>query len=148
MALPIINTRADLDGLIGTVEHNLFMQHLRGSLFRVFKNDVAHVWEAVEDDTTVNHFGFVRADFSNIVAPALPVYDLAAYQAEVAKKAQDLQDDLDRVSVKTHAKLVALKNMTPAQVQAWCDANITNLATAKDALTTLAIAVSVLARRL
>jgi hypothetical protein len=58
------------------------------------------------------------------------------------------QDELDTAAAKTYAKLTALKNMTPAQVTAWCDADITNLATAKDALTTLAIAVSILARRL
>ena len=58
------------------------------------------------------------------------------------------QDELDAAAAKTHAKLVALKNMTPAQVQAWCDVNITNLAQARDTLTTLAIAVSILARRL
>jgi hypothetical protein len=56
--------------------------------------------------------------------------------------------NVDRVEAKNYSKLVALKNMTPAQVQAWCAANITNLAQAKDAITTLAVAVSVLARRL
>lgn len=58
------------------------------------------------------------------------------------------QDELDAEAAKQYAKLVALKNMTPAQVQAWVDANINNLADAKDALKTLAIAVSILARRL
>ncbi len=38
--------------------------------------------------------------------------------------------------------------MTPAQVQAWIDANVTNLATATDALKTLAVAVGILARKL
>ena len=148
MTLLIINTRADLDDLIGTEEHDLFMQHLRGSLFRLVKNDVAQTWEAVEDNTTIAHFGFVRTYFDNVVAPALPVYDVAAYQAEVAKKAADLQDDLDRAAARTHAKLVALKNMTPDQVETWCGANITNLATAKDSITTLAVAVGILSRRL
>ena len=58
------------------------------------------------------------------------------------------QDDLDRIAAKQYAKLQALAAMTPAEVQAWCAANITDLASAKDALTTLAIAVSVLVRRL
>jgi len=148
MTLPIINTRADMDDLIGTEEHDLFMQHLRGSLFRLVKNDVAQTWEAVEDDTTIGRFGFVRADFGNVVAPALPVYDVAAYEAEVAKKTQDEKDEADVLAARTHAKLIALKNMTPDQVEAWCGANITNLATAKDALTTLAVCVAILARRL
>jgi hypothetical protein len=38
--------------------------------------------------------------------------------------------------------------MTPAQVQTWVTANVTNLAQAQDAIATLAIAVSILARRL
>jgi hypothetical protein len=38
--------------------------------------------------------------------------------------------------------------MTPDEVQAWVSANVTTLAQARDAITTLAIAVSVLGRRL
>lgn len=58
---------------------------------------------------------------------------------------QDQQNDLD---AKAYTKLQALMNMTPAQVQAWVQANVTNLAQAQDAITTLAIAVSRLARRI
>lgn len=58
------------------------------------------------------------------------------------------KDQIDADAAKQYAKLTALKNMTPAQVSAWVDANVTNLATAQDAIKTLAIAVSVLARRL
>lgn len=74
MPLPIINTRADLDAITGTEDHALFMAHLRGSLFQLVKNDVAQAWEAVADDTTINRFGFIRADFPDAVAPDLPVY--------------------------------------------------------------------------
>jgi hypothetical protein len=56
--------------------------------------------------------------------------------------------DLDVVAAKQYAKLRALVQMTPAQVQTWVSANVTNLAQAQDAIATLAIAVSVLARRL
>jgi hypothetical protein len=38
--------------------------------------------------------------------------------------------------------------MTPDQVVAWVAANVTNLAQAQDAIATLAVAVSVLSRRL
>ena len=55
-------------------------------------------------------------------------------------------DDVN--AAKRYAKLRALADMTPAQVSAWVDANVTNLAGAQDAIKTLAIAVSVLARRL
>ncbi len=58
------------------------------------------------------------------------------------------QDQLDAAAAKAYAKLAALMTMTPAQVQAWVAANVTNLAQAQDAIATLAIAVSVLARRL
>lgn len=58
------------------------------------------------------------------------------------------QDDQDAATVRQYAKLVALRNMTPAQVDAWVTANVTDLPSAKDAIKTLAIAVSVLARRI
>ena len=58
------------------------------------------------------------------------------------------QDDLDRAAARAYVKLNALKNMTPAQVQAWVAANVTNLAQAQDAIATLAIAVGILARGL
>lgn len=58
------------------------------------------------------------------------------------------QDMLDVQAANTYAKLVALRNMTPAQVMTYIDANVNNLAEARDALKTLAIAVSILARRL
>ena len=58
------------------------------------------------------------------------------------------QEQLDIAAAKAYQKLSALRTMTPAQVQTWVDANVTNLAEAKDALKTLAVAVSILARRL
>lgn len=57
-------------------------------------------------------------------------------------------DEADRAAARAYAKLTALKGMTPAQVQAWVTANVTTLADAKDAITTLAIAVGVLSREL
>ena len=74
MALPVINTREDLDALADTPEHDEFMAVLRGSLWRLEKNDTAATWQAVEDNTTIERFGFVRADFPNAEAPELPVY--------------------------------------------------------------------------
>lgn len=57
-------------------------------------------------------------------------------------------DAADVAAVRTYTKLVALKNMTPAQVSAWVDANVTNLAQIQDALKTLAMLDGILARRL
>jgi hypothetical protein len=58
------------------------------------------------------------------------------------------QDELDIIAAKNYAKLTALKNMTPDQIVTWVQANVTTLATAKDAIQTLAIGLSILARRL
>lgn len=58
------------------------------------------------------------------------------------------QDDQDRAAAKAYAKLNALKSMTTAQVQDWVKNNVTNLAQAQEAIATLAIAVSILARDL
>lgn len=58
------------------------------------------------------------------------------------------QDEQDVNAARGYAKLQALAGMTPAQVQTWVAANVTNLAQAQDAIATLAIAVSILARRL
>lgn len=58
------------------------------------------------------------------------------------------QDEQDAASAKVDAKLAALAAMTPAQVRTWVAANVTNLAQAQDAIATLAVAVSILARRL
>lgn len=66
----------------------------------------------------------------------------------LAATAQAAQLAADVIAAKAYSKLTALRNMTPAQVQAWVAANVTNLAQAQDAIATLAIAVSILARRL
>lgn len=75
----VINTRADLDAIAGTPEHAEFMQFLKGSMTR--KQDVAvrpegygkpgyqgdvitPVWQDVEDLTTIESFGFTKADFA------------------------------------------------------------------------------------
>ena len=67
--------------------------------------------------------------------------DEAAQQVEAAAQRADI------TAAKSYAKLTALKNMTPAQVQTWVDNNVTNLAEAQDAIKTLAVAVSILARK-
>lgn len=58
------------------------------------------------------------------------------------------RDELDAAEAKQYANLVALRGMSPAQVVSWVQNNITDFQDAKGALTTLAIAVSILARRL
>lgn len=58
------------------------------------------------------------------------------------------QDELDLAAAKAYAKLQTLAGMTPAQVQAYVQANVTNIAQAQDAITTLAIAVALMWRRI
>jgi hypothetical protein len=74
MASTVINTREDLDAITGTPEHDAFMATLRGTLWRLEKDDAAGVWHAVEDNTTIARFGFTRADFPGATAPELPAY--------------------------------------------------------------------------
>lgn len=67
---------------------------------------------------------------------------------EIAAAALAAKNAADTVAAKGYAKLTALQGMSPAQVQDWTTANVTTLAQVRDAITTLAIAVSVMARRL
>ena len=77
----IINTRQDLDALIGTPEHYEFMQKLKGSMLR--KQDIqvypesynqpdydgpklGPIWDYVEDLSTIESFGFVKSDFDGV----------------------------------------------------------------------------------
>lgn len=74
--------------------------------------------------------------------PKKPTKEQAEYAAKLAKI------EADAAAAKGDAKLSALADMSPAQVRAWVVANVANLADAKDVLATLAVAVSVLSRRL
>jgi hypothetical protein len=74
MTSAVINTREDLDAIAGTPEHAAFMAMLRGSLWRLEKDDSAGAWRAVEDDSSITRFGFSRADFPSSVVPELPAY--------------------------------------------------------------------------
>jgi len=75
----VINSRADLDAIAGTPEHAEFMTALKGSMTR--KEDQAvypegynepgyegdkidPVWVDVKDLSTIERFGFTKADFS------------------------------------------------------------------------------------
>jgi len=81
MALPVINTREDLDHLAGQnpAQHAEFMLYLKGSMTR--KQNIAvypdgygqpdytgpvvePIWADTEDLATIEHFGFTKADFA------------------------------------------------------------------------------------
>lgn len=67
---------------------------------------------------------------------------------EVAAVAKQRAMETDKTVARQNTKLQALAEMTPAQVQAWVEANVRTLPDAKDLLGTLAVAVSILARQL
>lgn len=71
----IINSRADLDALEGTPAHEQFMALLASSLWRLERDDANERWIAIEDNSTINKFGFVREDFPNATAPDFPVWE-------------------------------------------------------------------------
>jgi hypothetical protein len=83
MESTVINTREDLDALIGTPAHDQFMAVLRGTLWRLEKDDSAGEWKAIENNETINRFGFTRADFPAATAPDLPEYTPPAPAAAV-----------------------------------------------------------------
>lgn len=79
MALPVINSRADLDAIAGMPEHAKFIANLKGSLTRrenvaIYPADYDHrlqpdqpgyiapIWADVEDLSTIVRFGFTRAE--------------------------------------------------------------------------------------
>jgi hypothetical protein len=73
--------------------------------------------------------------------PLPPTAEDVQRAADAAKLAAD------RTAAFAYSKLVALSDMTPAQIQTWIGANVTNLAQAQDAIGTLAIGLSILIRR-
>jgi hypothetical protein len=81
----------------------------------------------------------------NTPDPAFTAEELAQ-QALDAIAAQ--KDHADLVAAKAYTKLNALKNMSPEEIQTWVTANVNTLAQAKDAIMTLAVGMSVLARRM
>lgn len=81
MALPVINTREDLDSLkeSNPEQYLEFMAYLKGSMTRqqntaVYPDGygqpgyegpaVEPVWETVEDLTTIKRYGFKKSDFA------------------------------------------------------------------------------------
>lgn len=81
MALPVINTREDLDSLKDTnpAQYLEFMAYLKGSMTRqqntaVYPDGygqpgyegpaVEPVWETVEDLSTIKRYGFKKSDFA------------------------------------------------------------------------------------
>jgi hypothetical protein len=80
----LINTREDLDAIAGTPEHDDFINFLKGSIYRLEKDDVAQQWLLVTDVTTIQWYGFTLADFAGLVPPDIPVYVVAPVEVPKA----------------------------------------------------------------
>lgn len=100
---------------------------------------------------------FVPADYDEIVwvdARPKPSWDeiVAADSANMAdeadQRAKEAKELADVSAATKYPKLAALRTLSPSEVSAWVDANVNSFADAKDAIKTLAIAVSVLAKRI
>lgn len=83
-----------------------------------------------------------------VVQPADPVAPAPLPDDEVAARYSRQRLTQDREEAREYQKLKAMRNMTPAEVGLWVDANVTTFAQAKDAIRTLAIAVCILSRRI
>jgi hypothetical protein len=76
-------------------------------------------------------------------------YETPEEQASRLLMAAKIEQDRSEIeAVKSSPQLKALVEMTPVQVGAWVDANVTTLGAAKEVIKTLAMAVCILARRL
>ena len=96
----------------------------------------------INDDVVIGVGYAVLGDVYTPPAPSLPSAEETAAKAKIEKNAAD------EANAKADAKAAALGAMTPAQVRAWVASNVSNLADAKDLIATLAVAVSVLFRKL
>lgn len=67
---------------------------------------------------------------------------------EKAAKAKRLKNIADEEAAKADAKVQAFADMSPSDVRQWIGKNVKTLDDAKDVLATLAVAVSVLTRKL
>lgn len=70
----LINTRSDLDAIAGTPEHDAFINVLKGSIYRLEKDDAAKKLVLVADDTTIAKYGFTLADFADVTPPEVHEY--------------------------------------------------------------------------
>jgi len=83
----VINTRKDFDALSPT-EQSQFKQFLQGTLWRLERDDTNQTWVAIEDNNSIERFGFTRADFPNATPPELPVWEPIDNNVKVITKLQ------------------------------------------------------------
>jgi hypothetical protein len=74
MGLPVINTREDLDAIVGTPDHDVFMAYLQGSIYLLRRDELNKTWIAKEDKSTIERFRFSISDFPEAAPPELPAW--------------------------------------------------------------------------
>lgn len=72
--MPLINTRSDLDAIAGTPEHTEFLNMLKGSVYRLEKDDMAKQWTLHVDTSIIAKYGFTISDFPDLAKPDIPDY--------------------------------------------------------------------------
>ena len=89
----LINTRSDLDAIAGTAEYDAFINILKGSIYRLEKDDTAKQWVLVADDSTIAKYSFTLVDFADVTPPEVPEY----IQKPLAEQSDDVRVALQRV---------------------------------------------------
>jgi hypothetical protein len=98
----IINTRKDYDALPADQQAQ-FKQFLQGTLWRIERDDPNQTYVAIEDNSTIERFGFSRADFPDAQPPELPewipeprpVYTCSPWQIRKALLNQGLRQTVE-----------------------------------------------------
>ena len=68
----VVNSRADLDAIIGTQAHSDFMRMLAGTIYRVERDADAKAFVVVTDTSTIERFGLTIEDFPGTTKPSAP----------------------------------------------------------------------------
>ena len=86
----LINTRSDLDAIAGTAEYDAFINILKGSIYRLEKDEIAKKWQIITDVATLEKFGFTLADFADVTLPELPEFIASATNEQSIINAKSL----------------------------------------------------------
>jgi len=72
--MALINTRSDLEAIAGTHEFDEFINLLKGSIYRLERDDVAQVWRVITDTSSIERYGFKLENFADVLPPQVPEY--------------------------------------------------------------------------
>ncbi|MFI3199854.1 MAG: hypothetical protein QX196_16195 [Methylococcaceae bacterium] len=86
----LINTRSDLDAIAGTAEYDAFINILKGSIYRLERDEIAKKWQIITDVATLEKFGFTLADFNDVALPEVPEFIASAANEQSIINAKSL----------------------------------------------------------